>query len=157
MANSYFPFENRPQIEATNIAPGLYQGSVPPYGNALRDAKFSLVVLAAREYQPVPDRYPGVRTLNVPLDDSLTPSESELYAAGAAADTVSKYVRDGKKVLVTCMMGRNRSGLIVALTLMKLLGWNGKQAVAHIKARRANALTNSSFVSILERIQVRRG
>jgi protein-tyrosine phosphatase len=140
------------QLDATCIGPRLYQGSAPNSGSALRNARFTLVVLCAKEYQPSSERFPGVHVLHVPFDDSLTPSIGELRAAAAAADTVAREIRNGGRVLVTCMAGRNRSGLVTAMALVALNGWTGDQAARHIQALRPNALTNTAFVAFLNTV-----
>lgn len=140
------------EIDATCIGSRLYQGSAPRAGNALKNARFTLLVLCANEYQPTSDRFPGISVLHCPFDDSLTPSIQELRAAAKAADVVAREIRSGGRVLVTCMAGRNRSGLVMAMALVALNGWTGRQAAQHIQSLRPNALTNSSFVSFLNTV-----
>ena len=137
------------KIDATAIAPQLYQGSVPPNGRALADARFTMLVLAAREYQPRSANFPGLRVvLHAPLNDDV-PTSSEVAAAMNAATYVVDEIKRGGKVLVTCLQGRNRSGLISALALRKLYGFSGKQVLSQVQTMRANALTNPWFQQLL--------
>lgn len=62
-----------------------------------------------------------------------------------AADWVVEMFEAGRRVLVTCAAGRNRSGLVSALALMKRRGLSGEEAVARVQAMRKDALTNESF------------
>jgi len=129
----------------------LAQGSVPTPGARL-SASFDTVVLCAVEHQRVP--LPGVEVMYVPLDDSGPPPTAlEVQLAWKAAKLVAKRVRAGKRVLVTCAMGRNRSGLVMGFTLI-MLGLTAQQAVAAIRrARGADALSNRHFVQLLGQVR----
>src|SRR5271166_7082143 len=138
-------------MDATCIIPGLYQGSLPFPGNSLKNKGFDTLILCAKEYQPPSVIYPGIKVIHAPNDDSGKPlTDSEKQIALKAAAIVCSDVRSGKNVLVTCMQGRNRSGLVVAISLVKLLGMPGKKAVRLVKNMRNNALTNPAFCQFLE-------
>jgi protein-tyrosine phosphatase len=128
------------------LEPYLAQGSKPPPFGPL---PFDVVVLAAMEYQE--DNYVppnNVHAIFVPLDDAQ-PSLHEKQMAIRTARQVTTLIQHRKSVLVTCNMGRNRSGLIVALTLINF-GCSPDQAVARVrKARGSYALSNSHFVDVL--------
>lgn len=132
------------------IAPGLWQGGLPPHGDTLRRAGFDAVVLSAVESQPPPSAFPGVTTIYVPFEDEdITP---EIWKrATFAAEQVSKLRATGQRVLVTCWSGWNRSGLISALSLMMLDGMTGPQAVARVRSKRRHALCNETFAAALKR------
>ena len=66
------------------------------------------------------------------------------------ADWVYNEWKSGKKFLVRCQAGWNRSGLVTALALMKD-GQKAKDAIDLIRARRSpHALCNEDFVGYLE-------
>jgi hypothetical protein len=137
------------KIDATPIAPHLYQGSVPPSGRALADARFTMLVLAACEHQPRSTNFPGLRSVvHAPIDDAI-PSPDEIATVVNAAKLVAEEIKRGGKVLVTCMQGRNRSGLISALAIRSLYGFSGKQVLLQVQTMRQNALTNPSFQQLL--------
>ena len=141
-----------PLLDATEIYPGLYQGSKPPQGRALANAGFNAVVLAAREYQPRGERFPGLdAVIAVPLDDSgYPPTPGEQRAAVMAARAVTNIVRSGRKVLVTCYQGRNRSGLIVGLTIAELLpDANRVSIIDAIQEARPGSLSNRWFETMV--------
>lgn len=148
-----------PGLDAHRVHPGLWQGSVPPTGSAVRKAGFDLVVLCAlvAEYrycygqEPESSLFPGVMLHCCPLDDAIL-SADELRRAKEAAHLVARVVRMRGRVLTSCMQGRNRSGLVSALALRKLTGISGVGAVERVKRARTNALTNDSFVAALERL-----
>ena len=143
---------------------GLYMGGFPhdPSDIAARD--FGLLVICAREVldalgepseEETADTY-GCATLHAPFDDDeLTPEVDGL--ALRAADVVASVLRRGDKALVTCNQGRNRSGLVAGLALLRLRpDLSGPQVVNMIKTRRAApcgqaALTNDDFRERLAR------
>ena len=60
-------------------------------------------------------------------------------------DDVVAAVQAGRRVLVACAGGRNRSGLVVGLAVRELLGCSGEQALNWVQSRRENALNNATF------------
>ena len=133
-------------IDATRIAPKLYQGSYPIMH--LRPM-FDVVVLCAEELQTRSPE-PGLSILRCPLNDDGSPmTRAEWHRACAMSDVVARHIAAGRRVLVTCAAGRNRSGLVCALTLYRLSPLNGEQCVEQVQARRANALGNEWFVAAL--------
>lgn len=69
-----------------------------------------------------------------------------MLAAQRAAQLLSK----GNKVLVTCMAGLNRSGMVAAMALHLHTGWSGEECVRHIQSQRSMALCNETFEQWLE-------
>ena len=137
-------------LEMSMLRSGFYQGSLPPSGAELRRAGIDLLVLAAEEFQPAASIFEGVEVLHAPLDDSGKPvTRREWETARDAAGRVALAVKQGRNVLVTCVQGRNRSGLISALALRELLRITGRQAVRHVQTHRRNALTNAQFARIV--------
>lgn len=139
--------------DADFIYQGIWQGSQPPTGPAVRAAGFDLVVLCAQEYQPPDEEFPGVDVVHAANDDGDRSSREQLGGAIKAARRVADAVRKGKKALVTCHMGLNRSGLVSALAVHMLTGWSGKKCVSVVKGRRPCALSNKHFVQMLSRIR----
>jgi protein-tyrosine phosphatase len=120
-------------IDANEIAPGLWQGSKPPEGPALQRAGFDVVVLCAQEYQPAAPAFPDVRVIHAPMDDRPHVPVPEAHKA---AQAVAAHVRAGRRVLVTCFMGWNRSGLVTALALWYLTGRHGVAILHRVRERR---------------------
>jgi hypothetical protein len=78
------------------------------------------------------------------LDENILP---DIYAI---ADWVYEEWKSGKKVLVRCQAGWNRSGLVTALALIKN-GYTPQDAIDLIRARRSPyALCNVDFVKSLK-------
>lgn len=142
---------------ASRIAPKLWQGGFPLEPESLR-GKFDMLVLCAKELQPgnndinlFPD---SVEVICAPLRDEegVEVSPEEIEIAVGAANRVVDMLRNGRRVLSTCVKGRNRSGLVSALTLVGRYGMSGAEAAERIRARRLNALTNPSFSEFLNKI-----
>jgi protein-tyrosine phosphatase len=125
-------------------------------------SQFDLVVFCAEEFQPKRELIlrttSKVRVVYAPFDDGDL-SRHELETATHAADAVAGGFHHGRKVLVTCMQGRNRSGLVVALALHMLSGAGGAAAMRMVRARRqaaeGPALANLAFMKLLENIPPR--
>lgn len=115
----------------------LAQGSAPPPYVPL---PFDVIVLAAMEYQP---DMPGFKVIYAPLDDGPPPTPAERRQIRTTSNEVARLVRGGQRVLVTCMQGRNRSGVIAGLALVEL-GVPGAHAARKIRRLR-NGLTNPYF------------
>jgi protein-tyrosine phosphatase len=146
-------------IDAHEIVPLLWQGSKPRPGRWLADIGFEVLVLCAREYQPTAVSFPGLVLINAPNDDHYFVSREDLQGAVDAASLVAEHVKAGRKVLVTCLAGINRSGLVVALALHKAFGYSGQTCINLVRAKRRLAdgddvaLTNTLFVEALQRLK----
>jgi protein-tyrosine phosphatase len=117
----------------------------------VKEAGFDLLVLCAEEFQPPASLFPGVKIIHAPLDDTdIRFRPHDEATAKAAAKRVADAMRAHSKVLVACAQGRNRSGLVVGLALLDH-AYEPLRAVDIIKSRRANALTNVSYVDLLTR------
>lgn len=152
----WIPSFSSSRIDADRIYPGLYQGSVPPAGPHVARAGFDLVVLAATRaeyryfYGQEPDAhlFPGAHVHVADLDDADLTQE-ELTRARSAARAVARVLRNRGTVLCSCMQGRNRSGLISALSIHSLTKASGRACVQQIQRSRPGALMNQSFVRYL--------
>lgn len=136
---------------AWRVRENLWIGNAPPTKEALRAAGFDCVVLMAQEYQPT-NCFFGVDTVHAPIDDAQLNRVEAQLAMGAARDVIVK-LRQGRRVLVTCMAGLNRSGLVCALALVFGNGMAPDDAVALLRAVRGpGALSNPHFVEFVRRI-----
>ncbi len=152
-----------PIYDAAQVAGGLWIGSHPPYhGHRCEDHDrdygadlgryFDSVALCATGFQPPAEVYPGAEVIHAPFDDSLNPTPEEIKQARSCARKVCKIIRSGRSCLVTCMAGRNRSGLVSALALAEASGVHPGVAGEIVrKARGPLALTNHKFRELLNR------
>ena len=142
----------------SEVVKGLFVGSKPPPG---RHAGVDVIVLAAMEYQPSAALFPGTEVLRVPLDDdpSRPLREDEVADALKAGGRVARRLLAGRRVLVTCAMGLNRSGLVAALAMHEVHGMSADEIITKLRlARGAWALSNPNFERLLRAvIDERRG
>ena len=78
------------------------------------------------------------------IDDNL-PNLLNLKAVAALG---AESYRLGRKILVHCAMGYNRSALVIAMVLIEL-GFTGKEAVELIRKKRKGALYNPAYSEYL--------
>jgi len=136
---------------ASRVSGNLWVGSAPPIGPGV-SRSFDCLVLAAMEYQLDPCFFRGAEVLAAPLNDDGSPiTRGEMATAVTAAGRVIARLKAGRRVLVTCHMGRNRSGLIAALALcMGPARKSSEEAIAAVRAARGPAaLSNGYFTWFL--------
>ena len=143
------------------LVPGLAQGSYPdPPNRAPVTAfnEFDVLVLCAEEHQAQRYAAPkGKLIYRVPLDDDPyrpLPHEVAQFVM-QAANAVGSHVLSGKRALVTCHMGLNRSGMITALILMQYYRMPAKDAIKLIRQKRdRDAICNPMFEQFLHNVRV---
>lgn len=145
-------------LDASRIAPYLFQGSRPPPGAILARAGFTALVLCALEFQPQPagDVFPGLRVIHAPMVDEVPIASSTIFVARRAALLAAEQLRAGGRVLVTCQAGLNRSGLVTALTLREVNGLSGRRNRQIVQACRKDALSNAAFAAYLDTLDARK-
>src|SRR5208337_3548974 len=99
--------------------------------------------------------WPGVRVIYAPNDDALSqiPPREVLHKAVQAAHVVAEDLGSGRNVLVTCWQGRNRSGLVSALSLHLYADISGEDAADVVRSKRRRSLSNPVFCELLYRIR----
>lgn len=111
-----------------------------------------MIVLAAEEYQLPEAQFPGTEVLHAPLDDDPTRPlrEDEIVMALRAADRVARRLRAGRRVLVTCALGLNRSALVAALAMRAVYGMKPDEIIERIRRARGRwALSNPNFEKLI--------
>jgi protein-tyrosine phosphatase len=78
------------------------------------------------------------------IDDGLP----DLDKLNSIAVMGAELYRSGKKILVHCAMGYNRSALVIGMILVKL-GMSGKKALELIQNKRKGALYNMTYSEYL--------
>ena len=131
-------------MDASEIIPGLWQGAFPLPEEPLA-IPVDVVVSCTSEFEPPHDFFAGgLIQAYRPMDDAKQTPEQIEYAR-QLADIVIYQVNAGRRVLVHCAAGLNRSGFVVALALKSLLGISGEAAILHVQSRRGGALCNPWF------------
>lgn len=122
-------------------------GSVPDPTKAYTE--FSAIVLCAQEFQPRFRRFKGT-VIRAPFADTKYPTAKERRIAIRSAREVAKRLKKGQRVLVTCAMGLNRSGLVTGLALRMASRMHPTEIIRRIReARGEYALSNPAFERIV--------
>ena len=133
-----------PEFTFDAVIPGLYQGDFP--AGTVDWSRFDDVVSLTIEDVPGVRLQVGGLRMHVPIwdDEMVDPT-----GVRAAALTVAERVTAGKRVLVHCSAGLNRSGVVAARALM-FMGMPVAEAIARVRsARGPYALSNPDFVAWL--------
>lgn len=109
---------------------------------ALRQLGVDVVVCLVRIPDPDLQGVDGLEYIHAPLSDAAVIDESQTLAI---RDLVVRRIFDGHSVLVHCVEGKNRAGLVVSLVVAKLLGVPTSQALDIVRAARPGAVYNVNF------------
>lgn len=135
-------------MDASNIVKRLWVGGQPPFDRDLPE--FDTLVLCAQELQP---RELGFKrqVIRVPLPDNALTND-ELRRALSGARHVATTLSEGKRVLVTCRAGLNRSAFVASVALGVVSRLQPNEIVAIMRTRRSDdALHNKHFVEYITR------
>lgn len=140
-----------PAYAPDEILTGLWQGGTAddevvgcgvPRGHYDRNHPFDVVVTLYADALPAPW---GVEELRYGFPDAELTSQAADHVL-ALSEVAYQRWRSGACVLIRCQAGVNRSGLVMAVTLMRL-GLTAEEAIALIRSRRSPAaLNNPAFV-----------
>jgi protein-tyrosine phosphatase len=119
------------------IVPGLWQSGSPQPSE-----HWDAVIDLHGDAPPLEDVEFYVHWL---IEDGPAPDPSTL---AALADLVCDLRKAGKRVLVHCAAGINRSGLLAAASLIRE-GYDADDAIETVRAARTGALNNPEFVKAL--------
>lgn len=149
------------EIDATEIAPGLWQGGFRRLrGCPVAISDLDLVVLLAPDTRVTVVSPQSVRMGLIDSFDRMS-RNPDIAKAGylrAMGTRIAEYVRTyGARVGIFCAQGRNRSGFLMAMTLRKLYGCSGEQAANWIRSKRRNALDNPQYSRYLAEMPPPRG
>lgn len=135
-------------MTVSKITEQLYVGSQPVVGRYLAGKGVQTLCLCAMEFQPEDSAFPGVETvLRCPIDDA-EPTPAMIRMVKQASQGVANSLAMGKRTLVVCHMGLNRSALVAALALIRL-GVKPSAAVEAIKqARGKHCFSNRWFEQV---------
>ena len=129
--------EEPPPWPPDEIVPGLWQSGSPQPGE-----HWDAVIDLHGDAPPLEDVEFYVHWL---IEDGPAPDHSTLVAL---ADLVRDLRKAGKRVLVHCAAGINRSGLLAAASLIRE-GYDADDAIETVRAARTGALNNPEFVKAL--------
>lgn len=138
-----------PAAPPTELLPGrLWQGGMPVDFDWVVGHRVDLLVdLSDADSVAPADPVAGLTYLKCPLvDGDELPDETLLHGL---ARLVADLVRDGRRTLVHCTFGRNRSGLLAALVLRELEGLAGAEALRRVQGLRPGDVNNRVFADWL--------
>jgi len=130
---------------ANEILPGLWLGNRAASQNVqwLEQNNITTIFNATKDIPFAPGM---VSMYRVPVDDNLEEDEirnMELWSWEIVFKVLNEYNK-GKKILVHCAAGMQRSAAIVAMVLIAKYRCNSDEAIAFIKARRPIAFFNQA-------------
>jgi dual specificity protein phosphatase-like protein len=141
------------KMEVFEVVPGLYISTRLAEASAYSTLGVDAIVdLEDREFSWTPPVPLGGLFVSLPMDDDdeVDPKVREL------ATFVASLVTSGRRVLVHCTEGLNRSGVVIARALMEM-GMSSTEAIDLVRRRRGPsvdgfaALGNPAFVDWLRR------
>jgi protein-tyrosine phosphatase len=139
----------QPADPPTELVEGtLWHGGCPVDFSWVRTLGIDVVVdVADPDAYPPAEEIEGLTYLKCPLVDHDTLPDPELTLG--LAELVAGLAGAGRRVLVHCTFGRNRSGLLVTLVVRRLLGLPGAEALDYVQQRRDGAVNNETFAAWL--------
>ena len=129
------------------VLPGLWQSGLPEDWDLLRAHVDAVVDVADAGPGPSPQDLGDLTYVKAPLEDGGTLPDPVVLEHLTAL--VADLVRSGRRVLVHCTFGKNRSGLLMALVVRELLGCDGRTALERVRAVRHRAVNNEAFAAWL--------
>ncbi len=123
---------------------GLYQAGSPEFSEIAEKNIQAVIHLAETEIS-FPDKIsPRESFLYVwwPIDDGPIPDTGIL---NGLANLAAGFLNEGRKVLISCAAGINRSSLLSCLVMMKFLQIDAREAVELVRAKNPLALSNENF------------
>jgi protein-tyrosine phosphatase len=119
----------------------LLSGAIDDW-NVVRQHLVSTVVDLEGGVDPgLPETQNDLLYVYFPIADEELPDLERLHAV---ARMIAELASLGRVVLVHCLLGLNRSNLVLA-TALTYLGISGKEAVARLRALQRGALYNETF------------
>ncbi len=91
----------------------------------------------------------GVEYYMLPIPDGKIKDPDML---NRLADRLLQRILGGKKVLIHCNAGRNRSGLVSALVVRRYYKISGQEALNYVRGKRPQAIANPHFEAYLEEL-----
>lgn len=144
-----------PGNPVSEILPGLFQGGTLREHVIDQEQLLTKFHEAPRPYDSVVTLYPWAAPVGFGVEERRFgfPDGELIVEYVARIEALSEWAHaewvSGRRVLIRCAGGMNRSGLVTALVLLRA-GYSADDAVALIQQRRSpDALSNASFVAYL--------
>ena len=136
-----------PPAPPCEVLPGLWWSGLPDDWVALRSQVDAVIDLSDPGPGPSADELGDLTYVKAPLEDGETLPDALVldHLTGLVVD----LVRYGRRVLVHCTFGKNRSGLLMALIVRELLDCDGRTALERVRRVRERAVNNEQFAAWL--------
>jgi len=124
-------------ITASEIFPNLWIGNISDAGNVeWIEKNIDIVINCTND---IPFSVATKSNVRIPVEDDLTKSEiSKLYKYFDSITTfMDSSLRRGKRILIHCFAGKQRSASIVCAFLIRFLELNISSCVALLQTRRS--------------------
>ena len=134
-----------PAAPPTELLPGrMWQGGMPVDFDWVADHRIDLVVDLSDADSIAPAApVAGMVYLKCPLVDAEVLPDATLVLG--LAHLVADLLRDGRRALVHCTFGRNRSGLLATLVVRETEGLSGAGALRRVQELRPGDVNNEVF------------
>jgi len=147
-----------PKDTWTQVLPRLWIGATDDddiLGHELEEPRITLAdfdtVVSLHAWSNPADWH--VREIRQPFHDGEV-SDLDIHDLWFLANTAYDDWMNGRRVLIRCLAGLNRSGLVLALVLV-MAGYSPEDAIALIRSQRSkNALCNQHFAQWLLELDV---
>ena len=140
----------------SEILPGLWQGGTADEDTVFETRRIQRASITKKDFDTVITAYAwanpcdwGVKEVRYCFYDSDM-TDVDLEQLHQVAEIAHNDWKAGKRVLIRCQLGVNRSGLLMATLLIKH-GFNPREAISLIREKRSPfALSNGAFVRYLQ-------
>lgn len=140
-------------MRAWEIIPGLLMRGEfhkrPQKLDELRELGVSTVVCLLQRLDPDLEGLDWLEYVWMPLSDGQV---TDIQKAWAISWIVAERIRAGKTVLVHCISAKDRSALVVALTLVRLEKIPGLEALQRVQSIKPTTFTNRANVAFLRKV-----
>lgn len=142
---------------AYEIVPNLFLGNFSATRSDI-SKEIELLINCTKDL-PFPSATVGRLDMRLAIDDDCSQEAFDEFVEKAPKiiETMREYIENGKKVLVHCLAGQQRSCALVAAYLMKTRGNSVEDAVNHVKSVKPDAFFyHVNFARALERLGMRK-
>jgi protein-tyrosine phosphatase len=145
--------------DITEIIPNLFMGGegilpIPPDGFDLVVSCREIADILVPSLKDILEQggpvLLSVKMLDAPIEVPAWKIRSTAAYIAAVYGQSKEGYNTGKRVLIHCKQGLNRSALILCAFLIMYLGYTVDDAIAFVREKRPGALGNETFVKMLK-------